>query len=74
MKAGFIAQWFRQGKLSLKRLVDFDKIGSRGLVNIDFIKWMEEEHIKGKHDWSHQLFMILVLEFWFQIFYSDFKF
>jgi asparagine synthase (glutamine-hydrolysing) len=71
-KHGFeapIAHWMRH---ELRELVEDVLLGARaqqrGLFNLCFIKQLWGDHLDGVHNAGHQLWLLLMLELWFQQF------
>ena len=67
-KRGFVmpaASWLR-GPLApiLQAAVDSEVAHDRGWINPDATKRLIAEHMDGTHDWSEQLWTLLVLEVW----------
>ncbi len=71
-KAGFpvpVSDWFKDGlnRLATDMLLD-PKSEVGGFVDLTYLRTMLEEHKAGGHDFSNELWGLLVLEFWFQAF------
>ncbi len=69
-KAGFaipLASWFR-GPLRplLEDCLGGPEFLQRGIVSPPFLRYLMDEHQRGRRDNSHQLWMLLVLEMWFR--------
>jgi asparagine synthase (glutamine-hydrolysing) len=69
-KRGFgapIREWF---KLSLSSQLEDHFLNSplakRELFDLDFVRRMLDEHQRGKHDWSFQLWALLNLGLWYE--------
>ena len=67
-KRGFVmpaAAWLR-GPLApiLRAAVDSPVAHDRGWINPDATRRLMDEHMEGSHDWSEQLWTLLVLEVW----------
>lgn len=67
-KEGFsipIKNWLRRELKDL--MLDYlyeSRIKADGLFNFDYIKKMMDSHLKGKENYSHQLWALLVFEIW----------
>jgi len=71
-KAGFpvpVSDWFKNGLngLATEMLLD-PKSHVSGFVDAGCLRMMLERHKAGVHDFSNELWGLLVLEFWFQTF------
>jgi asparagine synthase (glutamine-hydrolysing) len=71
-KMGFgvpIGPWFR-GELQpfLREILLTEAALKRGLFKPEAVKQLVELHTRGEHDYSHQLWTLLMLELWFQRF------
>ena len=69
-KMGFgvpLDQWFRG---PLRDLVHDTLLGraflDRGMVSADFVRYMLDEHDRGRRDNHHQMYQLLMLELWFK--------
>jgi asparagine synthase (glutamine-hydrolysing) len=71
-KAGFpvpVSDWFKNGLNSLATEMLLDpKSQVSGFVDLTCLGKMLEEHKAGTHDFSNELWGLLVLEYWFQAF------
>ncbi|HSB29559.1 MAG TPA: asparagine synthase (glutamine-hydrolyzing), partial [Pyrinomonadaceae bacterium] len=71
-KMGFgvpIGHWFRGKMLPfLREVVLSERALRRGLFKPETVRQLVDDHAKGKHDYAHQLWTLLMLELWFQRF------
>ena len=71
-KMGFgvpIGEWFRNGlKEFLSEVILSRKALRRGYFKTDVLERMVKLHIKGREDYSYQLWALLMLELWHQRF------
>jgi asparagine synthase (glutamine-hydrolysing) len=69
-KAGFavpIADWFRGPLVPLlEDCVNGRRFLDRGIVSPSFVRYLIDEHLRGRRDQSHQLWKLLILEMWFR--------
>ena len=69
-KAGFavpIADWFRGPLVPLlEDCVNGRRFLDRGIVSPQFVRYLIDEHLRGRRDQSHQLWKLLILEMWFR--------
>jgi asparagine synthase (glutamine-hydrolysing) len=60
-------QWFRG---PLRELVHDSLLGKRfldrGIVSPDFVRYLVEEHERGRRSNHHQIYALLMLELWFE--------
>jgi asparagine synthase (glutamine-hydrolysing) len=67
-KQGFslpLVHWIRSElKEGMLRMLLEPRTVQRGYFNPDEVRRLLEEHIRGQHDWSAQLWMLLMFEFW----------
>lgn len=71
-KAGFpvpVSDWFKHGLNGLATGMLLDpKSHVSGFVDVSCLRTMLERHKAGVHDYSNELWGLLVLEYWFQAF------
>ncbi|HET7059173.1 MAG TPA: asparagine synthase C-terminal domain-containing protein, partial [Nitrospiraceae bacterium] len=71
-KAGFpvpVSDWFKHGLNGLATGMLLDpKSHVSGFVDVSCLRTMLEQHKAGVHDYSNELWGLLVLEYWFQAF------
>ena len=71
-KAGFpvpVSDWFKHGLNGLATGMLLDpKSHVSGFVDVSCLRTMLEQHKTGVHDYSNELWGLLVLEYWFQAF------
>ena len=61
---GELKDYLRENLLS-------EKFAKRGIVKLDLVRHLVEEHINGKQDFTPQLWTLLMLELWFQRFIDN---
>jgi asparagine synthase (glutamine-hydrolysing) len=71
-KMGFgvpIGHWFR-GKMQpfLREVVLSERASRRGMFKRAAVERLIDEHVRGRRDYAHQLWTLLMLELWFQRF------
>jgi len=68
-KSGFrvpIAHWFRKElKQELLNLLDKDKVAKQGILNVDVVSSLIEQHLKGSMDNSPLLWNLFVFQKWY---------
>jgi len=71
-KHGFmipIARWIKEEiKVWVEDLLSENNIKKRGYFRYEYVRWMLEQHCQGKQNFSDQIWALLVLELWHQIF------
>lgn len=74
-KRGFavpIEMWFKNGLKDITEQTLFhSKLAQRGYFNIDFIRWMWDQHQKGLRNFSSHLWTLLMFELWCQRFIDN---
>ena len=75
-KRGFstpVDQWFQDElSMTLEDLVAAHDSFSKAYFNLSAIKKMISDHRNKKHNYKHELFMLLSLELWYKNFYKNF--
>lgn len=71
-KQGFavpLAAWLR-GSLRdwMQDLLLSPQAAGRGVLNPAMVRRLVEDHLRGRRDWSHQLWALMMLELWFRAF------
>lgn len=74
-KQGFtlpISSWLRGdlGKTA-KRLLLNDGLAKRNLFDTQHIKWMLQEHIKGRQEFGHRLWSLAIFEIWAKLYLDE---
>ncbi len=71
-KQGFmipIGQWFRRDlKEAVALTLAPERIRRRGLFNPDYVRFLLTEHEAGRRNFTDQIWALLALEIWFQIY------
>ncbi len=71
-KMGFgipVSHWFRgEMKDFVKQILLSEKFGKRGIANPHFVRKLIDEHTSGKQDHGWKLWILIMLELWFQKF------
>lgn len=68
-KHGFgvpISEWFKSDfiRKNTYEFLNESSIKRRGFFKVEYVKKLTEEHLKGKVDNSHKLWLIMILEIW----------
>ncbi len=75
-KRGFstpVDEWFQDElSVTLEDLISSEGSFSKIYFNLDALKTMISDHRKRKHNYKHELFILLSLELWYKNFYKNF--
>lgn len=68
-----IGEWLKHDlKLLAYSLLLDERTLSRGIFEKSHIKFMLDQHMDGKGNYTRQLRLLIIIEFWFRIFIDDF--